>query len=188
MQRAPEAAASLSGLRFLALLALLGAASGCTEIKEKAGEAQEALRKLRGVEPAPASPAPPPTQTAKPRREATPTGRPISIHAACEARDERGYAESIRLALDDGRVAQLEAKIDIPRRGSCQFHLAEFRQTRTAPHVELLSNSGSACVVRMWEQSGRVTVAFSGCEEKCTRGAFDYLWPVELNARSGTCL
>ena len=151
--------------------------------------------------PQPATPVPPPlsTQSVPPAADAsapagaatTPKLTPraaLSVHAVCNARDESGYTESIKLAVEGGRVDQLEVKLDTRRRGSCQFRLADFHQTRTTPHVELHARAGSACSVRMWEQGDRFTVAFSDCQEKCTRGAFDYVWPVELNSRTGACL
>jgi hypothetical protein len=90
--------------------------------------------------------------------------------------------------VDQGRVGMVEAKITIPRRGSCEFLLSDFRQTRTEPHVELKSNHGTMCTIRMWQQEGRFTVAFSECQEKCTRGAFDYVWPMQVKMADGSCL
>ncbi len=183
----------------VAMLVIMCTAGGCAKVQEKVSEVQEMIRKMRGLQPAPPPPLPPPTQAAPPTpgasapaeaaRPPIPTRRrALSVHADCSSGEGTGYVESIKLAVEAGPVDLLEVKIDIPRRGSCQFRLADFRQTLAAPHVELHSNSDSACTVRMGEQGDRFTVAFSSCQEKCTRGAFDYVWPVELNAKKGTCL
>jgi hypothetical protein len=182
----------------LALVLAIGAMTGgCADLKDKVSEIRESIRKMRGLQPAPPPPLPP-TMQAAPPAPATPAAavevpaaipeRALSVRAECTSRDETGYTESIRLAVEQGRVGMLEAKFEIPRRGSCGFQLSDFRQTRAAPHVELQSSTGTKCTVRMWEQGSRFTVAFSDCQEQCTRGAFDYVWPVELNSRDGTCL
>jgi hypothetical protein len=53
--------------------------------------------------------------------------------------------------------------------------------------VELVATSGSACAVRVWQQGDRVTVAPTDCAEKCTRGAFEYAWPMDVRAPGGGC-
>ena len=186
----------IAGTRLVAVAILLGAIGGCAEIKEKVSEVREKIRKMRGTQPAPPPPMPPTVQATAPtpaapaptEKSAAPAADGLNVRADCSARDETGYVETIKLAVQGGQVGLLEAKFDVPRRGSCQFRLTDFRQTRMEPHVEMQSASGSACTVRMWEQASRVTVAFSDCQEKCTRGAFDYVWPVELNAADGACL
>ena len=177
-----------------AALVIAVATGGCSGVKEKAGEVPEGTGKAPVEQPATSPPAvqaaPPVPSAPKARIGAAPPirARPLSVRSECTARDQTGYTESIRLAVDQGRVGLLEATIKIPRRGSCGFHLSDFRQTRTEPHVELRSSTGTKCTVRMWQQDGRFTVAFSECQEKCTRGAFDYVWPVELKMADGSCL
>jgi hypothetical protein len=186
-----------------AALAIACFISACSGVKEKPGELRGGIDKARLRQPTPITtptPAPPLAPIAKIAPPAPSVPKPsaaspapfdagtLSVRSACTARDQNGYTESIKLDVDRGRVAQLEAKIDIPRRGSCGFRLADFRQTRTEPHVELQSNNGSMCTVRMWQQGERFTVAFNECAEKCTRGAFDYVWPVQLNSADGSCL
>jgi hypothetical protein len=39
----------------------------------------------------------------------------------------------------------------------------------------------------MWEQGDRVTVTANDCAEKCTRGAFEYVWPILFDKRTGGC-
>jgi hypothetical protein len=173
------------------------AAGGCAGVKEKAGEIPEGTGKAPIPKPAPSAPAPPTEQATPPvpaapksrSAAATPIpARPLSVRSECTARDATGYTESIRLAVDQGRVGTLDATITIPRRGSCGFHLSDFRQTRTEPHVELKSSHGTTCTIRMWQQDGRFTVAFSECQEQCTRGAFDYVWPMHVKMADGSCL
>ena len=77
--------------------------------------------------------------------------------------------------------------MDIPGRGSCRFQLADFRQTKRAPYVELLGRANAACALRVWQQQDRITLAATDCADRCTRGAFDYLWPVEFRAPGGGC-
>jgi hypothetical protein len=178
-------------------LAIAVATGGCTGVKEKAGVIPEEIGKAPGQQPAASPPVPAAVQATPPAPRAPKArigaaapipARPLSVRSECTARDQTGYTESIRLAVDHGRVGLLEAKIRIPRRGSCGFHLSDFRQTRTEPHVELRSSTGTKCTVRMWQQDGRFTIAFSDCQEKCTRGAFDYVWPMQLKMADGSCL
>jgi len=180
---------------FLLALAVAGITGGCAGLKKTAGEAPESVRQTRALPPAPSPqphrPSEPPAPKAAATRNAAAAafaGNTLSVRSTCNSRDATGYTESIRLSVDQGQVHAMEAKIEIPRRGSCGFRLADFRQTRSTPHVELRASNGTLCTVRMWEQSGRFTVAFSDCHEKCTRGAFDYVWPVELNSADGSCL
>ena len=51
----------------------------------------------------------------------------------------------------------------------------------------VLSDRESACTVRMWEQERGVTVAFNGCQARCSGDAFSYLWPILIDRRSGRC-
>ncbi|MBI4294485.1 MAG: hypothetical protein HY661_23650 [Betaproteobacteria bacterium] len=163
------------------------------------------FRKLRGLEPAPPTPAPPeasePETSASVQLEATPgqsapakdykpevrDAEAINVKAACSARDETGYREDIAIEVADGEVKVLSARVDVPRRGFCRFDLSDFRQTRRLPHVELAASSGSSCVMFMWEQEGKVTVAANECAEKCTSDTFDYVWPLRVDAATGSC-
>ncbi len=156
-------------------------ASGCAEFKEDVREIRDLLRKLRGREPAPPPPAPPVvTQPQAP-------GSGLTLNGSCVGREETGYAENVRIDIAGGNVRVLDARIDIPNRGSCRYLLSDFRQTRQTPYVELLSRTNAACAVRMWQQGDRVTMAATDCPEKCTRGAFEYLWPIELKSPGGGC-
>lgn len=174
------------------------------KVQEQVRVIKEKIRKMRGLEPAPPPPKPPevvavpapvPEPPAAPGEPAKPAPVPapvaatgISLRANCSGKDETGYTENIQLDVSNGTVNRFDARIEVPRRGSCKFGMAEFRQTRTAPHVEMLARSGSECAVRIWQQNERVTAAVSDCSEMCTRGAFEYVWPIELDAQTGSCM
>jgi len=168
--------------RIVVAVALCAWAAGCADLRE---DTRELLGRLRGTEPAPPAPVPPAPPVATTPSPAPQSG--LTLNATCSGRDESGYGETLRLQLADGNVTSFEARLDIPKRGSCSYRLAEFRQTRRTPFVELLATSGSACAVRVWQQGDRVTVAPTDCAEKCTRGAFEYAWPMDLRAPGGGC-
>lgn len=111
--------------------------------------------------------------------------RPLNVRADCRFEDEAGYAASARLDVDYAEVRDFAATVDIPRRGSCRFDFADFRQVKKAPHVELRAADG--CTVHLWEQGEQVTVAFSQCASRCSRGTFDYVWPILVDRSSGRC-
>lgn len=133
----------------------------------------------------PAPPAGSPiTSAAKGRLKPMPV-RPLQVKTECRFRDETGYSGSAVLDVDYDQVKAFAATVDIPRRGSCHFDLAGFRQVKAPAHVELLASNG--CTVRMWEQGDQVTVAFSKCARQCTGDAADYLWPILVDRPSGHC-
>ena len=179
-------------LPLLAALSIALLAGGCAERKKSSGT-PESPGPGRGAEPAPAVPAvparPPVTVPAPGKTPSAIPDRALNIRADCTTRDAGGYAETIKLSVANGLVSQLEAAITVPKRGSCLFRLTDFRQTRSAPHVELVARSGSKCTVRMWYQQNRFTAAFSDCPEMCTpRGTIDYIWPIELRLPDGACM
>jgi len=112
--------------------------------------------------------------------------RPLNVRADCSFRDEVGYGGRLNLEVKDADVRRFAAKVDVPRRGSCRFDLGQFRQATALPTITLASNS-NGCVVRMWEQGSKVTVAFSDCQAQCDGGTFEYLWPILVEAPSGRC-
>jgi hypothetical protein len=112
--------------------------------------------------------------------------RPLDLIAECRFRDETGYNGEMKIAVEEARVSAFTAKVNIPRRGTCSFDLKNFRQTRDLPNVEL-SHLKNGCVVRMWEQGERVTVAFQKCQAMCTGEAWNYLWPILTDRRDGSC-
>lgn len=169
-------------LPLLAALSIALLAGACGERKRVSVTPERA-------EPATAVPAQPPIATPTPGKVPAPIpDRALNIRADCTTGNDLSYAETIKLSVANGLVSQLEARITVPKRGSCLFQLADFRQTRSAPHVELLARSGSRCAARMWYQQNRFTVAFSDCPEMCTpRSTVDYIWPIELRLSDGAC-
>ena len=111
--------------------------------------------------------------------------RPLNVKADCRFKDEVGYGGSAVLDISYSEVHAFAATVDVPKRGSCKFDLADFKQVRKEPHVELRARDG--CTVRMWEQGDQVTVAFTECTKRCTRGTFDYVWPILVDRPSGRC-
>ncbi|ENO94196.1 hypothetical protein C662_04378 [Thauera sp. 28] len=110
--------------------------------------------------------------------------RPLEVRSDCSFRDEAGYATRITLAVAQSRVETFSAVVDIPQRGRCSFH-GPFVQTREKPSVRLQADDG--CTVDIFEQGNAVTVGFANCAARCTRGAFDYLWPIIVDRSNGQC-
>lgn len=123
----------------------------------------------------------------RPTRKLRPMAvKPISVKADCSYRDPTGYGGTLNLLVENSQVRTLQADIQVPKRGSCAFALKDFRQTTREPSVTLASASG-ACTVRLWEQEGKVTVAFNSCKDRCQGDSFDYVWPILVDARTGKC-
>jgi len=121
------------------------------------------------------------------KRGLTPiTGRALNASTSCNFRDDTGYAGRLELVVRDARVEQLEARVDVPNRGSCQFRLADFRQTESLPIV-VLASQRTSCKVSVWEQGDQVTVAFRDCRAECGGDAVNYLWPILVDSRKGSC-
>ena len=121
------------------------------------------------------------------KRKLTPiSGRALNTRANCNFRDENGYRGQLDLAITDAKVEQLVARVDIPKRGSCNFNLTDFRQTESLPVVVLAARQ-SACKVSLWEQGEQVTMAFRDCHAECSGNSADYLWPILLDSRKGSC-
>ena len=112
--------------------------------------------------------------------------RELNVRAACAFKDVNGGSGRLDLWVERGEVKRLSAEIDIPGHGVCRFDLPSFVQTATYPNVEMRSKA-NACLVRMWEQNEGVTVAFHDCRASCGGDAFDYLWPILVNPRQGSC-
>ncbi|MBK6632320.1 MAG: hypothetical protein IPG33_15540 [Betaproteobacteria bacterium] len=135
--------------------------------------------------PPPAAKVPPPA-VAKPSRPGPIPVRPLNVKTECKFRDETGYNGALRLDVAGAQVHAFEAKVNIPKRGACRFDLKDFRQTRDLPTVELSQTRGN-CIVRVWEQGERVTVAFQQCEKMCSGSSYPYLWPILNDRRDGSC-
>lgn len=125
------------------------------------------------------------------RRSRPPAPAPIPVRALnvsteCAFKDEIGTHGSLNLRIEDADVKRFTAQVTIPKRGVCNFDLAGFRQTAKLP-TPVLSGGDSACRIYVWEQGNAVTVAFSACHAYCTADAYDYLWPILVDRKSGTC-
>ena len=112
--------------------------------------------------------------------------RALNVAANCKFSDETGYSGNMKLNIEQAKVHAFEAAVNIPKRGACRFDLKNFRQTRELPTVEL-SHLRDACVVRVWEQGERITVAFQECRRLCTGNAWEHLWPILTDTRDGSC-
>ena len=133
-------------LPLLAALSIALLAGGCAERKKATEGTPESASPGRGTEPArpapavPAVPVRPPVTAPAPGKHPAPIpDRALNIRADCTSGDAHGYAEAIKLSVADGMVSELELRITVAKRGSCRFQLADFRQTRSAPHVELVA-------------------------------------------------
>lgn len=134
-----------------------------------------------GCVPLPSSPGAP--ADARGRLKPMPV-RPFDVSVRCSHTDETGYGVRLQLELVQSEARAFRAAVTVPRRGSCRFD-GPFTQVRRLPSVELRARDG--CIVNIWEQGEQVTVGFSNCARRCTRGAFDYVWPILVDRASGQC-
>lgn len=134
----------------------------------------------------PAAALPPAPAIPGPTRPGPIPVRPLDVKAECSFRDETGYNGALKLNVTGAQVLSFEAKVNIPRRGACRFTLKDFRQTKDLPDIELSQLNGR-CIVRMWEQGARVTVAFQACEKMCSGNSYPYLWPILNDRQDGSC-
>ena len=110
----------------------------------------------------------------------------LDVRTRCSFKDVQGGRGSMDLQVTKAEVKRFVAEVTIPRQGLCRFDMKNFAQTARMPNV-VLSDRESACTVRMWEQERGVTVAFNGCQARCSGDAFSYLWPILIDRRSGRC-
>ena len=113
--------------------------------------------------------------------------RPIDLVGNCVQIEDDGFRENAQLTVRDNRVLALDWTMQVGRRGSCGFRQAEFRQTKTRPHIELLARDGSGCRLMVWQDPRRITLAHAGCESRCTPGIYDEAWPVMFDPATGRC-
>lgn len=119
--------------------------------------------------------------------QATPTEPRLQNAAvSCNYKDEGGIRGRVTLLVDDFKVTRFNARIEMPNGGTCTFDSKKMEQRPFEQGVALQSK-GDECVVRMWEQKHRITIAAYSCHKQCSKGSFSYLWPILMDTRIGTC-
>lgn len=171
----------MGGLRRTMIWGATAALAGCAA-PEPAPPAPE----VRAPEPAPKLLESQPLKHLANRKLAPLPDRPLNVKTRCRFKDPTGYGGQLDLQVRDDAVRRFHAEVSIPKRGSCRFDLKDFQQAAHRP-VALEMAGDAHCVVRLWEQQGRVTVAFRDCSTQCSGDSFDYLWPILVDARTGKC-
>jgi len=110
----------------------------------------------------------------------------LELRAKCSFRDVAGGHGTMDVQVSKAEVKRFVAEVSIPKQGLCRFDLKNFQQIERMPIV-VLTDSTSACVVRMWAQEKGITVAFNSCQAQCAGDAFSYLWPILVDTRTGRC-
>jgi len=113
--------------------------------------------------------------------------RPIDLAGRCAQTEEDGFREDATLTVRNSRVDALSWQLWAGRRGSCRFELADFRQVRSRPSIELAARDGGACRLMVWQEPRRVTLAHANCESRCTPGIYEEAWPVMFDPGTGDC-
>ncbi|MCL2657154.1 MAG: hypothetical protein FWD62_06965 [Betaproteobacteria bacterium] len=140
--------------------------------------------------PLPAAPTSP-TEPTLPAAAGRPTGAmrqgTLNVAFRCAGHDERHHTTQADVEVRDGNVQYLRARLATPSGGSCEFAFPDFSQTKRTPNVELRANNGR-CVLRLWEQGPKVTLAFSDCQQFCRPSqTFDEILPVMYDRRVDRC-
>ena len=113
--------------------------------------------------------------------------RPLNVKSKCSHKDAIGTTTRLDLLVKEAEVKSFDAQVTMKGYGTCSFKLNEFEQVEKLPQALLKHKKESGCLVRMWEQGPKVTVAFNNCAKSCEGQAFDYLWPIVVEAKSGRC-
>ncbi|MGB4066281.1 MAG: hypothetical protein WBK19_20835 [Azonexus sp.] len=113
--------------------------------------------------------------------------RPLNVRSRCTHRDAIGTQTRLDLLVKEAQVKTFVAQVSMKGHGTCRFDLNEFEQIEKMPQALLRHKKQSDCLVRMWEQGPKVTIAFNSCPKSCDGQAFDYLWPIMVEAKSGQC-
>ena len=112
--------------------------------------------------------------------------RTFTVSTQCSFKDETGNFGKASVDVHDSKVRAFNVEMTMPKRGSCRYDLAQFRQTQALPSIEL--TGARDCKVRMWEQGEQITVAFAGCHHLCSpSSAHDYVWPLLIDKPTGQC-
>lgn len=113
--------------------------------------------------------------------------RPLNVRSKCSHREAVGTATRLDLLVKEAEVKTFTAQVAIKGYGTCNFKLGDFEQAEKMPQALLRHKQEPGCLVRMWEQGDKVTIAFNSCPKSCERDAFSYLWPIMVEAKSGRC-
>ncbi|HPU51710.1 MAG TPA: hypothetical protein PK359_09145 [Burkholderiaceae bacterium] len=113
--------------------------------------------------------------------------RRIDLNGQCKQAEEDGFREEASLLVRDNEVRSLAWQLWVGRKGSCRFDHADFQQTRSAPHIELMARDGSGCKLMVWQDPRRITLAHAGCQKRCSGGIYEQAWPVMFDPASGAC-
>ena len=187
------AACALPGGRAPAPVAPSGTASAAAGGPSTAAPATGAPG-VTAAAPSGAGAAAKPTGPSAAARPSVGRGRPapiadrrIDLDGRCTQVEEDGFREEASLLVRDNEVRSLAWQLWVGRKGSCRFDHADFRQTRSAPHIELLARDGSGCKLMVWQDPRRITLAHAGCQKRCSGGVYDQAWPVMFDPASGAC-
>ena len=113
--------------------------------------------------------------------------RPLNVRSRCSHRDAIGTQTRLDLLVKEADVQKFVAQVSMKGHGTCRFDLKEFDQVEKLPQALLRHKKETGCLVRMWEQGPKVTIAFNSCPKSCDGKAFDYLWPIMVEAKNGQC-
>ena len=113
--------------------------------------------------------------------------RPLNVRAKCSTRDAIGTTRRLDLLVKEASVQTFDAQVTMKEHGACRLNLREFEQVEKMPLALLRHRQESGCMVRMWEQGNKVTIAFDNCPRSCEGDAFSYLWPLIVEGKSGRC-
>lgn len=176
-------------MRRVGLLLAVLLAAGCAEV-EKQPEAKP-VEEVPGEKPAPEVSEPQFKNStlkylAGRNLKPQPT-RPLNVKSRCSHRDAIGTTTKLDLLVKEAVVKSFDAQVTMKGYGTCRFNLNDFEQAEKLPQALLKHKRDAGCMVRMWEQGPQVTVAFNSCAKSCEGQAFDYLWPIVVEAKSGRC-
>lgn len=113
--------------------------------------------------------------------------RPLNVRSRCSHKDAIGTVTRLNLLVKEADVKAFDVQVSMKGHGACRFNASDFKQDAKLPQVLLRHKTQNDCTVRMWEQGKEVTIAFNSCPQACEGQAFQYLWPVIVDAKTGRC-
>lgn len=172
--------------RFLIVVCVL--AAGCAEVEKQPDVAPEpsALPEKSPVSGEPKLKNSTLKYLARRNLKPMPT-RPLNVRSRCSHKDAIGTQTRLDLLVKEASVKTFKAEVRMKGHGTCRFNLNDFDQVEKLPQALLRHKTQANCLVRMWEQGPKVTIAFNSCAKSCDGQAFDYLWPIMVEAKSGQC-